>query len=111
MWYVPQVLWSIKGGWNLWIEACTQPYYACVCYFLGSLLTLAIAEINVVAEAPHWALPLLVLAYYVGMMLVIYPLGKLLYTVTAPGFAKPPAPTEDGDKAPLTGAPKQGGTE
>lgn len=106
------IFWSVKGGWNLLIEASTQPYYMCVCYFLGALLTVAAADVNIVSETPSWALPLLVLGYYVAIMLVVYPLGTLLYKITVPGFAAAEAAAAaegvDASKEPLTGAPKQG---
>lgn len=52
------IFWSIKGGWNMWIEASTQPYYLVVFYFIGALIAMAIADVNVAADWPAWSLPL-----------------------------------------------------
>ena len=44
----------MKGAWTLWVEASTQPYYMCVFYFLGALLTKALFDVNVVDDWPSW---------------------------------------------------------
>ena len=52
------IFWSLKGGWNMWVEASTQPYYLVVFYFIGALTAMAIAGVNVTTDWPSWSLPL-----------------------------------------------------
>jgi hypothetical protein len=83
------VFWSLKGGWNLWVEASTQPYYLAVFYFLGALFALAVFEVNIVEKWPHWSLPLAAVGFQLVGFAVVIVVGKVYQLLTKPGFQTP----------------------
>merc|ERR1719300_2337114 len=77
-------MWSIKGGYSRYVEACIIPSWMVISYFQVSLFFLIIFDVNITTDdrLPDWSVPLVVIASFFVHGGVCYCLGGVMWSTT-----------------------------